>query len=416
MAMHIIMNDSHITSIAQLAETLTSGLTPSFVFETHDDAYAWISSVLDRFKYLNRKHLKKKEKILVRKYIERYTTYSKSQITRLIKEKQKTGTLQYGKGKKRHRFTRIYEKADIELLAEADNIYKRMSGDAMRGVFKDEYTLYGKSAYERLAHISHSHLYRLRGTSRYKERALTIGRTIAVSSSIGIRKKPQTNGRPGYIRADTVHQGDFEGVKGVYHINLVDEVSQWEWVGCVDSITEDSVAFVLREALASFPFVILGFHSDNGGENINGKVAELLQKQLIEQTKSRSGRCNDNALIEGKNGAVVRKHFGHWHIQKYEARKIHAFNREWFNEFLNFHRMCQYQTITISPNGKKKRKYDETCTPVQKLLSLKDVESYLKDGVTIASLKKTMLRMSHIEFTKQMDAAKQKLFAAIKKC
>src|SRR3989338_5352722 len=172
MAMHIIMNDSHITSIAQLAETLTSGLTPSFVFETHDDAYAWISSVLDRFKYLNRKHLKKKEKILVRKYIARYTTYSKSQITRLIKEKQKTGTLQYGKGKKRHRFTRIYEKADIELLAEADNIYKRMSGDAMRGVFKDEYTLYGKSAYERLAHISHSHLYRLRGTSRYKERAL----------------------------------------------------------------------------------------------------------------------------------------------------------------------------------------------------------------------------------------------------
>ena len=98
MAMHIIMNDSHITSIAQLAETLTSGLTPSFVFETHDDAYAWIASVLDRFKYLNRKHLKKKEKILVRKYIARYTTYSKSQITRLIKEKQKTGTLQYGKG------------------------------------------------------------------------------------------------------------------------------------------------------------------------------------------------------------------------------------------------------------------------------------------------------------------------------
>ena len=410
------MNDSHITSIAQLAEILASEHAPSFVFETHGDAYAWVASVLDRFKYLKRKHLKKKEKMFVRRYIARYTAYSKSQITRLIKEKKKNGALRYGKGKKRHQFARIYQKSDVELLAEADNIYKRMSGDAMRGVFKDEYELYGKTAYERLARISHSHLYRLRGTPRYKEQALTIGRTIAVSSSIGIRKKPDTQGKPGYIRADTVHQGDFEGVKGVYHINLVDEVTQWEWVGCVDSITEASMAFVLREALASFPFVILGFHSDNGGENINGSVADLLQRQLIEQTKSRSGRCNDNALIEGKNGSVVRKHFGHWHIPKYEARKIHAFNREWFNEFLNFHRMCQYPTVVVFPNGKKKKNYDETCTPVQKLLSLKGVESYLKDGITIASLKKTMLRMSHLEFTKQMDAAKQKLFTAIKKC
>ena len=49
-------------------------------------------------------------------------------------------------------------------------------------------------------------------------------------------------------------------------------------------------------ALMCFPFVILGFHSDNGGEFINGVVAKLLNKLLVEQTKSRSGRCNDSVL------------------------------------------------------------------------------------------------------------------------
>ena len=60
------------------------------------------------------------------------------------------------------------------------------------------------------------------------------------------------------------------------------------------------MAYVLQEALKYFPFIIVGFHSDNGGENINGSVSSVLQKLLIEQTKSRSGKCNDNALIESK--------------------------------------------------------------------------------------------------------------------
>jgi transposase InsO family protein len=59
--------------------------------------------------------------------------------------------------------------------------------------------------------------------------------------------------------------------------------------------------------LRQFPFRILGFHSDNGSEFINHVVAELLNKLLIEQTKSRPRRCNDNALVECKNGAVIRK-------------------------------------------------------------------------------------------------------------
>ena len=416
--MNIIMDDSHIVSISQVEENITNETAPTFSFESHEKAYAWISEILDRFGYTKKgkNRLSKKEKSSVRKYIQLYTTYSRSQITRLIKEKDKTRKLKYGKGKKRNRFKKIYTQKDAELLAEADNSYRRMSGDAMRKTFKDEFELYGKKDYERLAKISHGHFYRLRDSPAYKERSITVGRTISVTRSIGIRKKPQPNGKPGYIRADTVHQGDLEGVKGVYHVNLVDEVTQWEILFCVDSITEESMAYVLSQALKLFPFVIVGFHSDNGGENINGRVSTILQEQFIEQTKSRSGRCNDNALIESKNGSVVRKHMGFYHIPKYEARKINGFYRDYFNEFLDFHRACSYPTTIVSDNGKKKKIYKEIMTPCQKLLSIPNVEIYLRPDVTIQSLKEKMIRMSHIEYAKIMDEEKKKLFAAVKKC
>src|SRR3989339_1537004 len=415
MDMNINMNDSNIVSLRQVEETILSRVAPAFSFESHEKAYAWISEVLNRFGY-HEKGRTKKEKISIRRYIKRFTTYSKSQITRLVKEKKKTGTLKYGKGKKRHQFKKIYTPEDARLLSEADNAYRRMSGMAMRKVFEDEFKIYGKNEYEHLAKISHGHFYRLRNSDTYKENALSVGRTISVARPIGIRKKPQPGGLPGYVRADTVHQGDLEGVKGVYHVNLVDEVTQWEILFCVDSITEISMAYVLAEALRFFPFVIFGFHSDNGGENINGSVSEVLQKLFIEQTKSRSGKCNDNALIESKNGSVVRKHMGHWHIPKYEARKINGFYRDCFNEFLCFHRMCAYPTTIVLDNGKKKKVYEDIMTPVQKLLSIPNVERYLKEDVTIESLKEKMTRMSQLENAKIMHENKQKLFAAIKKC
>jgi len=413
--MNIIMNDSHIVSMSQVEENVSIVTAPIFSFESHEKAYEWIGEVLDRFGY-NKIGLSKKEKSSVRRYIKKYTGYSKSQITRLIQEKKKTSTLKYGKGKNRNRFKKIYTGEDAELIAEADNSYRRMSGDAMRKIFKDEFKVYGKSKYEKLAKISHGQFYRLRASDPYKEKSLTVGRTISVSRSIGIRKKPRPDGKPGYIRADTVHQGDLDRVKGVYHVNLVDEVTQWEILVCVDSITEKSMAYVLHQSLEFFPFIIVGFHSDNGGENINGSVSSVLQKLLIEQTKSRSGRCNDNALIESKNGSVVRKHMGHWHIPKYEARKINAFYRDCFNDFLNFHRACAYPKTIVGDNGKKKKVYDETATPCQKLLSIPDVETYLKKEMTVESLKKKMAGMSHIEYAEIMRETKQKLFAAIKKC
>jgi len=65
---------------------------------------------------------------------------------------------------------------------------------------------------------------------------------------------------------DTVHPGDQDGVKGVYHINAVDEVTQYEIVLSCSKISEQFLIPVLTEMLESFPFDIQGFHADNGSE------------------------------------------------------------------------------------------------------------------------------------------------------
>ena len=119
---------------------------------------------------------------------------------------------------------------------------------------------------------------------------------------------------------DTVHQGDLDGVKGVYHINAVDEVTQYEVVLSCNRISEQFLIPILTEMLDIFSFHINGFHADNGSEYINHQVAKLLNKLHIEHTKSRSIHSNDTALAESKNASsVVRKTFGYIVL----ARKSH---------------------------------------------------------------------------------------------
>jgi transposase InsO family protein len=233
--------------------------------------------------------------------------------------------------------------------------------------------------------------------------------------SIGERRRPEPNGRPGYLRVDTVHQGDLDGSKGVYHINAVDEVTQWEVVGAVAQISEAYLLPVLIAMLEQFPFRILGFHSDNGSEFINHRVAELLNKLLIEQTKSRPRHSNDNGLAETKNGAVVRKHMGYTHIAAPHAAAIETFYEEHFNEYLNYHRPCGVPERVISAKGKEKMIYRWYATPWEILRQLPDLATHLKDGVTVEKLEAQARAMSDTMAAEEMQKAKQKLFNGIQR-
>jgi hypothetical protein len=231
--------------------------------------------------------------------------------------------------------------------------------------------------------------------------------------SIGERRRPDPQDQPGHLRVDTVHQGDdLDGTKGVYHINAVDEVTQWEVVGATPQISEAWLIPVLEAMLEQFPFRIRSFHSDNGSEFINHTVAKLLNKLLIEQTKSRPRHSNDNGLAEAKNGAVIGKHMGHWHIAAGHAEAIAEFYKEYFNPYLNFHRPCGVPEIVTGPKGKQTRVYRWYATPWQILRQLPGIAGYLRSGLTIAALDDQAQAHSDTQAARQMQEAKRRLFAS----
>ena len=304
------MNDSHVVSIAQIRAFLKINNEIKFKAASKRELYDWVNNVLTKFRYFS---LKKKNRGIVRRYIVKMTGLSQSQLTRLIDKKRKFGKV-ISSSTKKHRFTRIYTPSDTGLLIKTDNAHNRLSGPATKKILEREYNVFSKKDYHRISQISSSHIYNLRGTRQYRSHSLTIKKTNPTKVSIGQRRKPDPQGKPGFLRIDTVHQGDYEKKKGIYHINIVDEITQWEIIGSVERISEYYLEPLLRDLIGQFPFKIINFHSDNGSEYINKIVAKLLNKLLIQQTKSRTRHCNDNALAEGKNGAIIRKNIGYNHI------------------------------------------------------------------------------------------------------
>ena len=233
--------------------------------------------------------------------------------------------------------------------------------------------------------------------------------------NIGERRKPQPFGNPGYLRIDSVHQGDRDKIKGVYHINIIDEVTQYEMIATVRGISEFFLKPILEELISLFPFKIIEFHSDNGSEYINKEVAKLLTRLVIEQSKSRARKTNDNALVEGKNGSIVRKLFGRNFIDQKFAPLIQEFNRVYVNIYLNYHRPCQYSEDRVDSKGKIRKNYVIIMTPYERLKSLENANQYLKDGITFEVLDRIAYEESDNEFGKRMMKAKEELFKKINK-
>ena len=261
----------------------------------------------------------------------------------------------------------------------------------------------------------------LRGSRPYQNKRRHWTKTNPTAAPIGTRRAPQPGGKPGYIRIDSVHQGDQDGIKGVYHINAVDCVTQMQFVATCEKISEAYLLPVIWQLLAGFPFVILGFHSDNGSEYINYQVAKLLDKLLVEFTKSRPRHSNDNALAESKNAAVVRKHLGYAHIPQYCASLVNAFCADYLNPYVNYHRPCFFPETVTDAKGKERKKYryKDMMTPYEKFKSIPEASQHLKDGVTLEQLDAQAAKMSDNDAALALNNARKKLFrdiaAAMKK-
>lgn len=401
------MKDTNLNKISDL-EKFTDGVPEkTFTWSNKKETYEWVKNTLNTFAF---RKLKKKERGKIRKYVQKVTGYSVSQISRLV-EKYLLGNLMIIPYK-RNSFTSQYSPTDIALLCVTDNAHSRLNGNATKKILQREYEEFDHKEYRNIGKISVSHLYRLRATRTYVSKSLTYTQTQAVKRNIGERRKPEPNGSPGYIRIDTVHQGDMDAAKGVYHINSVDEVTQWQIVGAVEKISEAYLEPILLLMIKQYPFIIYEFHADNGSEYINRTVVELLNKLLIKLTKSRSRKSNDNALVESKNGSVIRKHMGYFYIHQKYAPQINDFYVQYFNPYLNFHRPCGFATMTTDRRGKQKKKYDLYQTPYEALKKVTAV-GFLKPGVSFAQLEAIAKQYSDNECATIMEKEKQKLFNKI---
>jgi len=409
--MTIKMNDSHIHNITQLKRLGKVRGLLEFKAQNKKEMYGWVDEKLSQFNYFN---LSKKNKGTVRGFLKQMTGLSTSQISRLVRKKKESGKVWLGQTN-RHSFLVKYRPKEIALLAETDNAHNRLSGPATKRILEREYNIFNKKEYGIIKGISSSHIYNLREKRVYKTHCLTVKNTRSIKApNIGERRRPEPEGEPGFLRVDTVHQGDLDNKKGVYHINAVDITTQWEVVGATEKISERYLVPIIQGMLNQFPFTIQGFHSDNGSEFINKVVARLLEKLRVEFTKSRARHCNDNALVEGKNGSVVRKAMGHNYIPQKWAPAINGFYDNYLNTYLNYHRPCGFPTIVTDKRGKRKKAYDTYLTPYEKLRSLKNAGVYLKKGISFEKLDRIAYEFSDNESAKRMQKAKQELFKNLK--
>ncbi len=407
------MNEANLTTLEQVRAFLVGTIAVEFsACGKSGDRYGHIAEVLHRFGY---KRLNKPNKGLILRYLERTTGYSRQQLTRIVKRWRTGKKLVKAYRAPKHGLVRKFTDADILVLAETDSLHGTLSGPATRHLMARALNVFGDTRYERLATISVGHLYNLRKRHGYIDRRRVFTKTRPTGIAIGERRAPAPDGRPGFIRIDSVHQGDQDGTKGVYHVNAVDCVTQWELVATCEKISEAYLLPVIETLLAGFPFAILGFHADNGSEYINHKVAKMLDKLAAEFTKSRPRHCNDNGLAETKNGAIIRKHLGYAHIPQRFAAEVNAWCANHLNPYLNFHRPCLFGEDITDQKGKTRKRYrlDSVSTPFEKLASLPQVATFLRPGLTLDALRKTATAMSDNAAAEQMNLARQKLFVSI---
>ena len=377
-----------LRTLEQVRAFLDGNEPADFELAGRTSAYAFVRRTLVRFEYHG---LGRPDRGLVKRFIEKVTGFSRAQVTRLVRQHRRTGSIRDHRRKPpANAFQRRYTPHDTALLAEVDEAFGQPSGPATKVVLQ----------------------------RMYRTGRLTFRKTRPTPVAIGVRRKPRPDGRPGHLRVDTVHLGDRERRKGIHLINVVDEVTQFQHLGAVPRITHHFLVPRLEALLSAFPFAIHAFHADNGSEYVNGRVAALLNQLHIGVfTKSRPRHPNDNALVETKNGSVVRKWLGHVHVPHALVPQVNAFLHDHLCPFLNFHRPCLFPTEVTSPTGRVRRRYrqQDVATPHERFNALPGAEAFLRPGVTLGALDRLAAATTDLAAAQAVRRARDELFRVIGK-
>ena len=184
-------------TLSEMEDLLAGSRKITWTNENTEAKYNFISGVLKQQSYSK---LGKRERGVVRQFLAKVSAIGRARMTRPIAQWMEHRTI---KRKPAHRpnFVSSY------------------------------YKVFSKPEYERLSRISVSHIYNLRRSAVYRQQRVRVQKTQGRQIPIGERRKPDPKGKPGYLRVDTVHQGQQDGKAGVFHINAVDTVTRWQAIG-----------------------------------------------------------------------------------------------------------------------------------------------------------------------------------------
>ena len=147
------------------------------------------------------------------------------------------------------------------------------------------------------------------------------GMSSAVRRSVPVRTFGDWNDPvPGYVEVDFVaHSGTSSSGSFVQTMVLTDIATGW--TECVPVRSRDSslVVAAIQQAQRLFPFPLLGVDFDNDSAFMNELVVCWCRSQGLEVTRSRAYRKNDQAWVEQKNGAIVRRLVGYGRFVGAEA-------------------------------------------------------------------------------------------------
>ncbi len=380
-------------TLEQVRKFLDGAGAPDLEISTRADAYSFTEETARRFDYAR---LGKADKGALRLFLCRVTGRSRAQVTRLLRQYRTSGQVADRRAGPRRPFSRRYTSADIELLAEVDALHGTLSGPATRRLCARAFHLFGDRPFERLAGISNGHLYNLRRTLGYRRCRGTLPWIPTCPVPFVRRWRVQPFRQPGHLRVVAVRPRELKALRGLYHLELVDEVTMFRFVASVERLDAPCLAPVLQDLLEAFPFAIRSFHSGHGSGQGDAGVAALLQA-LYADGVARACRGAGSVPVASSRGLT---------------RRVNGFTRNVLVPYLNYHRLRFFPVEQVDGTGRVRRCYRDldVMTPYERLKSLPEAAACLRPGVTFARLDAVATAVSDSEAARTVNEAGIRLF------
>ena len=175
---------------------------------------------------------------------------------------------------------------------------------------------------------------------------------------------------PGFVEADLVaHSGPV--ASGSFLQTLTLTCVATGWTECAPLLVREQVLLsrVLTELRGLMPFPLLGFDTDNDTVFMNETIRDYCRAEGIEFTRCRPYRKNDQAFVEQKNGAVVRRIVGYRRFEGLAAAaalgRLYASARLFVNLFQPSFKLAEKER----DGARVRKRYHPPATPCDRLLA-----------------------------------------------